>query len=79
MSLSFDIGFSSETKVAVHASSGMEVKYHPKKEGREEFVVVEFYDAERKMRAQIFMTGDAIDTLLEKVSVIAALKFKGQS
>lgn len=79
MSLSFDIGFSSETKVAVHVSDGVEVKYHPEKDGRPEFVVVECYDDERKTRAQIFVSGEALDTILEKVGVIAALRFKGQS
>lgn len=79
MSLSFDIGFSSETKVALHASSGMEVSYHAEKPGREEFLVVECYDPERKIRSQFFVSGDAIDTLLEKAGVIALLRFKGQS
>lgn len=78
MSVSFDIGFSSETKANVHVSSGMEVNYHPKKGGREEFLTVECYDSERKTRAHIFVSGEAIDTLLEKAGVISVLRFKEQ-
>lgn len=79
MGLSFDIGFSSETKVSIHVNSGVEIKYHPKKNSREEFVVIECYDDEKKMRAMIFASGDAIDTLIETVGVIGALRFKEQS
>lgn len=76
MSVSFEIGFSSETKVEVHASSGLETKYHSKKEGVQEFIVVECYDPERKTRVRFFVTESAIDALIEKIGVIGALRFK---
>lgn len=79
MSVSFDLAFSSDTKVGVHVSSGMEVQYHPKKDGREEFLVVECYDQERKTRAHFFVSGSAIDTLIERLGVIGALRFKEQA
>lgn len=79
MSVSFELGFSSETKVSVHVSSGAEVQYHPKKDGRGEFLVVECYDPEKKTRAHFFVSGDAIDTLVDKIGVIGALRFKDQA
>lgn len=78
MSVSFDVGFSGETKVAVHSSGGVEVGFHPKNDTREEFMVVECYDSERKIRVQLFVSGSGIDTLVERAGVVAALRFKEQ-
>lgn len=73
----FSTDYNGQTRVAAHIRGNLEANYHSKTDESSEFVVIDSYDLERKEWIQVFIQGEALDKFLEKISVIAALRFKG--
>lgn len=72
----FSTDYNGQTRVAAHIRGNLEVNYHSKTDNSSEFVVIDSCDLERKELIQVFIQGEALDKFLEKISVIAALRFK---
>ena len=67
------------TSLSVHTSdTKLEVSYHPAKEKNPEFLVVGYWDSDRYERVNVFFRDEQLDLLIEKVGVLAALRFSSK-
>lgn len=74
--LTIDGGY---TSLSIHtADEDLKIDYHPAKEDTPEFLVVGYWDSERRERVDVFFRGEQLDTLLEKAGVLAALRFSSK-
>ena len=65
-------------RIESHIRSGLDVNYFDKNSEHAEFVCVSCYDYEKKEEVKIFISEEALDTFIEKVSVICALRFNNK-
>lgn len=77
MSITFKLDHDRDITVDIHTDgSDLQVKLHEKSDRHEEFVTIGYWDFHRKEKAQMYFSGDQLQTLLEQVSKIAVLRFK---
>jgi hypothetical protein len=80
MSITFKLDHEREVTVDIHTDgTDLKVRLHEKSDKHDEFVTIGYWDFKSKEKAQMYFTGDQMESLLEQVSKIAVLRFKSQT
>jgi hypothetical protein len=67
------------TTVQIHSCSTVETRLYDAVEGKHgEFLHISLSDAQKKEHAELFITKDALDSFIEQMSVVCALRFKNK-
>lgn len=80
MSITFRLDHAREVTVDIHTDgASVDVRLHEKSDRSDEFLTIGYWDFQKKEKAQMYFSGDQLESLLEQVSKIALLRFKDHS
>lgn len=65
-------------EIQAHIDENIEVNYFEKSEDHGEFVCISHYDKENKESVKLFVSKDALEKFIERMSVLCALRFKNK-
>ena len=65
-------------EIESHITSGIEANYFGANKDHGEFVCVSCYDKDSKEEIKMFISEGALDSFIEKMSIICALRFKNK-